>query len=131
MIGLILLSSCNSPKKILKIAATLSPHSKILEYVRPELRKFDIDLEIVIVNCAPEGNFLLQEALVDANFCQHGPFLEEAIGKYEYDFTSLVETHIEPLGLYSLKYHLILMYWFEPQVRYPHSQRNLQEFSPG
>lgn len=70
-------NACQSKEKILKIAATPTPHVEILEIIKPDLESQGIHLKIVEVDDYNLPNRLLFENQVDANFFQHKPFLNE------------------------------------------------------
>lgn len=98
------LFSCQSGEKRLKIAASSTPHAEMLEVIRKDLKEKGITLEIVVIDDYHLPNRLLAEKQVDANFFQHGPFLENEIADFGYSLTPLAKIHIEPLGIYSRKF---------------------------
>lgn len=102
MLG-ILFGCSHSNEKCLKVAATSVPHAEILEFIKPELKKEGIDLDIVITDDYQLPNRLLAEKEVDANFFQHRPFLESQEKLYGDRLVVLAEVHYEPLGIYSEK----------------------------
>ncbi len=109
-LGLIFLSlaGCGSAKegknRPLKVAATLVPHAQLLEYVRPDLEKQGVDLQIIVTDDYNMPNRALAEGEIDANFFQHVPFLEEQIKHFHYPLVILTPVEIEPMGVYSYKY---------------------------
>ncbi|WP_068466876.1 MetQ/NlpA family ABC transporter substrate-binding protein [Candidatus Protochlamydia phocaeensis] len=99
-----LLTSCSSSQApTLKVAATSVPHTEILEIVEPDLKKQQIQLEIVTVEDFNTPNRALQDKEVDANFFQHQPFLDAQKTDFGYQLESLAAIHLEPMGLYSKK----------------------------
>lgn len=107
--ALILLTSCGgSSNKLLKVASTSIPHAEILEFVKPQLKEQDIDLEIVIVDDFNIQNRSLADGEIDANFFQHAPFLEAQVADFGYPLEPLVGVHLEPMALYSKKYKSLL-----------------------
>lgn len=96
-------AGCHKESSRIKIAATTVPHAELLEFIRPEMEKRGVRLEIVEVDDYNIPNRLLAERQVDANFFQHIPFLEEQKKNFGYHLEVLVPVHIEPLGLYSKK----------------------------
>lgn len=100
----LLFFSCSKQEKVLKVAATSVPHAEILETIKTDLEKKGYRLEIIVVDDYQLPNRLLHEGHVDANFFQHLPFLEEEKKEFGYDLIPLAKTHIEPLGIYSLKF---------------------------
>lgn len=95
--------SSDTSKKTLKVAATSVPHAEILEQVKTELAKEDIQLQIVVIDDYNTPNRALADNEVDANFFQHKPFLDMQNKEFGYPLEALVAVHIEPMGLYSHK----------------------------
>lgn len=99
-----ILTACDSSSQpTLKIAASSVPHAELLEFVKPQLKEKEIDLEIIIVDDYTIPNRSLADREVDANFFQHLPFLEEQIADFGYQLTPLASVHLEPMGIYSKK----------------------------
>lgn len=109
IIALLLCTSCqhHSTENTLKIAATTTPQSEMLEVIKDDLKASGINLEIVTVDDYNIPNRLLAEKEVDANFFQHIPFLEDQKKRFGYDLEVLEKIHLEPLGLYSKKWKSI------------------------
>lgn len=86
----------------LTVAATPVPHAEILTFVRDNLAE-DAGLELTVqdVNDYRLPNTSVADGDVDANFFQHGPFLEEFNEEEGTDIVPVVNVHLEPLGLYS------------------------------
>lgn len=88
--------------KELKVSVTLNPHAKILEEVKPLLKeKYDIDLEIDVLDDYYIFNKALDAGEVDANYFQHVPFFDGEVEKNNYDIVNVAGIHIEPFGFYS------------------------------
>lgn len=85
----------------LKIGAALTPHSEILEFVRPELKKQGIKLDIKVLDDEGQLNPALAEKQIDANFFQHVPYLETISKEKSYQFAVVAKVHVEPIGFYS------------------------------
>ena len=94
-------SSTNKTSDTLRIAADPTPHSEILEYIKPALEKEGVTLEIV--NIDADQNVALQDKEVDANYFQHKPYLEAVSKEKGFDFEIAGAIHVEPIGLYSDK----------------------------
>ena len=87
---------------VLKVAATLDPHEKILKQAKPILlEKYNIDLQITTLDDYYIFNRSLNTGDVDANYFQHRPFFNDEIKKYNYDIVEAGAIHIEPFGFYS------------------------------
>lgn len=104
----LLITGCSnsaSNENALKVACTLDPHSKILEEAKPILKeKYNIDLEIQVLDDYYIFNKSLNNDEVDANYFQHLPFFEEDVTKNKYDLVNAGGIHIEPFGIYSKTY---------------------------
>lgn len=85
----------------LKVGASPTPHSEILEHIKPILAKDGIDLEVVRFDDYILPNKALAEKEIDANYFQHEPFFNLAVSENDYQFTNLGSVHIELMGLYS------------------------------
>lgn len=90
-------------KVVLKVGATPVPHAEILNFIKPELAKQGIDLQIVEFTDYVKPNEALADKQLDANFFQHIPYLEDFSAKHKLDLTWTVKVHIEPMGVYSRK----------------------------
>lgn len=98
-----LLGGCAKENKVLKVSATSAPHAKMLEYIKGDLEKQGITLELKVVDDYNIHNRALHEKEVDANFFQHIPYLESQVAEFKYEIESLAKIHIEPMGIYSEK----------------------------
>lgn len=122
---LLLLTSCaGSSKPTLKVAATSIPHAEILEYVKPNLREQNIELEILIVDDFNTPNRALADQEVDANFFQHFPFLEAQQADFGYALESFAAIHIEPMALYSKRMNSIDEIKEEAKIAIPSDPSN-------
>lgn len=77
--------------------------SKIWNYIKEELAKEDIELEIVHFTDYSRPNRALADGDIDLNAFQHYAFFEGFIEDHNLDLTSIGETIIAPIGLYSNK----------------------------
>ncbi|GAB6108097.1 MetQ/NlpA family ABC transporter substrate-binding protein [Fusibacter bizertensis] len=91
-------------ENILKVGATPVPHSEILEFIKPILAAEGITLEIVEFTDYVTPNLALNEGEIDANFFQHVPYMESFMAEHNIELASAGIVHIEPLGLYSVKF---------------------------
>lgn len=100
----IMLSACASDKqKTLRVVASPTPHSEMIEFLIPELKKQGINLEVITITDYLLPNKLVDENEADANFFQHIPFLEYQKKEQGLDLEVLGKIHLEPMGLYSFK----------------------------
>ncbi len=96
-------NSSDKKEITLKVGASLTPHSEILEHVKPKLKEQGINLEIVNLDDEGQLNPALDEKQIDANYFQHLPYLESVSKEKGYNFEVAGKIHIEPIGLYSNK----------------------------
>ena len=82
------------------VGATSTPHGEILEAVRGELESLGYDLEVVIFNDYVLPNASLADGDLDANYFQHGPFLETYNTENGTDLVNAAAIHYEPMGIY-------------------------------
>ncbi|MDX8046874.1 MetQ/NlpA family ABC transporter substrate-binding protein [Gracilibacillus sp. S3-1-1] len=83
------------------VGASAVPHTEILEKAVPLLKEEGIDLQIETYQDFVLPNQDLDSGLIDANYYQHIPFLENERNEKGYDFANLGGIHIEPIGIYS------------------------------
>ena len=87
--------------KVITIGATPSPHAEILQQLKEEVEAKGYTLEIKEYNDYVLPNTATFEEELDANFFQHGPYLENFNAENKTDLVSVAAVHFEPLGLYS------------------------------
>jgi D-methionine transport system substrate-binding protein len=87
----------------LTIAASAVPHAEILEFVKPELAKEGVDLQVKVFTDYVQPNVQVAEKHLDANFFEHLPFLNEFNKNRNQNLVPIVPVHIEPFGAYSTK----------------------------
>nr|WP_189662472.1 MULTISPECIES: MetQ/NlpA family ABC transporter substrate-binding protein [Pseudomonas] len=88
----------------LKIAVVPVPHAEILEFLKPELAKQGVELEVKVFTDYIQPDRQVDEGRLDANYFQSKPYYEA----YQKDRPSsdqvpVVAVHIEPFGAYSSK----------------------------
>ena len=84
------------------IGATPKPHVEILKWVQDNLTKGSgIKLDIKEINDYQTPNSSLEDGSLAANFYQTPNFLAQQNKEKGYDFVSIADVHVEPLGLYS------------------------------
>ena len=88
----------------LNVAATAVPHAEILEFVKPQLAKQGVDLEVKVFTDYVQPNIQVSEKRLDANFFQHQPYLDEFNKGKGTELVSVAGVHIEPFGAYSSKH---------------------------
>lgn len=90
-------------KVVLKVGATPVPHAELLNFVKPQLDKEGVDLQVVEFTDYVKPNLSLSDKELDANFFQHIPYLEKFAKERNLKLTVLDKIHIEPMGIYSRK----------------------------
>lgn len=93
-------SGDSSSTTTIKVGASPAPHSEILEQVKPILAQQGITLEIFEFTDYVIPNNALEDGSIDANFFQHGPYLDTFNEKNGTTLVSAAPIHFEPLGIY-------------------------------
>src|SRR5699024_1910651 len=99
-------SSDNAAQKTttITVGASSTPHAKILEHVKPELKKEGVDLKVKVFDDYVMPNKALASKELDANYFQHKPFLNNWNKKNDGSLVDAGGVHLEPIGVYSKKY---------------------------
>ncbi|MCP1626439.1 MetQ/NlpA family ABC transporter substrate-binding protein [Pseudomonas nitroreducens] len=95
--------SANAGEKLV-VGATPVPHAEILEFVKPQLAKEGVDLDIKVFTDFIQPNLQLAQKNLDANYYQYRPFLDDFNKTRHTDLVPVVGIHIEPFGAYSTRY---------------------------
>lgn len=94
-------SSSNSDDKTIKIAAVPTPHAEILnDAVKPILEQEGYNLEVTEFTDYVQPNTATEDGEVDANYFQHGPYLDNFNSERGTHLVSVCAVHYEPLGIY-------------------------------
>ena len=88
---------------VLKVGASITPHSEILEIAKPILAEKGITLEIVKIEDSVTPNTGVIEGSLDANYFQHVPYLEQFNKENGSTLVSVGAVHYEPFGVYAGK----------------------------
>lgn len=110
--------------KVLKVGATPVPHAEILKVVKPILEKDGIQLEIVEFNDYVQPNLALNDKLLDANYFQHLPYLEDFNKQKGLELTYTAKIHFEPMGLYSKKVKTVAEFKAGDKIGIPNDPTN-------
>ncbi|MFF8033283.1 MULTISPECIES: MetQ/NlpA family ABC transporter substrate-binding protein [unclassified Streptomyces] len=105
------LTACGSEKDAasdtsgpLVVAASPVPHAEILTFVRDNLaEEAGLDLEVKEFTDYVTPNTATEDGSVGANYFQTQPYLDDFNKKNGTHVVSVVDVHLEPLGLYSRK----------------------------
>jgi len=85
------------------IAASPTPHAEILEVAKEILAAKDITLDIKSYNDYVVPNTVVDNGILDANYFQHLPYLEDFNAQNGTHIASIAAIHVEPMGLYGGK----------------------------
>jgi D-methionine transport system substrate-binding protein len=99
------LTALSAQADTLKVAATPVPHAEILEFIKPQLAKEGVDLQVKVFTDYVQPNIQVAEGRLDANFFQHQPYLDEfnKARQTKVKLVTVAGVHIEPFGAYSSK----------------------------
>ena len=86
--------------KVIKIAASPTPHAEILEKAKPILAEKGYDLQITEFEDYVQPNEVVESGEYDANYTQHLPYLESFNEEKGTHLVSVGEIHYEPFGIY-------------------------------
>ena len=84
----------------LKVGASPTPHAEILAAAKEELAAKGINLEIVEFTDYVQPNLATESGDLDANYFQHGPYLESFNAEQGTDLVSIGQVHFEPMAIY-------------------------------
>ena len=87
----------------IKVGATAGPQAEVLEVAKKVAAKDGMTIQIVEFNDFIQPNVALNQGDLDANIYQHQPFLDNQIKERKYELTSIAQTIIIPMGIYSKK----------------------------
>ncbi|PAF42082.1 MetQ/NlpA family ABC transporter substrate-binding protein [Helicobacter sp. 11S02629-2] len=88
---------------VLKVGATPLPHAEILNFIKPELKKEGVDLQVVEFTDYVTPNISLSDKSLDANFFQTKQYLDVMNKERNLGLVAIADIHVEPMGLYSKK----------------------------
>lgn len=86
--------------KSITVAASATPHSEILEAVKPILEEQGWKLEVTVFDDYVQPNLVVDSGDFDANYFQHQPYLDDFNSKNGTKLVSIASIHYEPLGIY-------------------------------
>jgi D-methionine transport system substrate-binding protein len=104
LITLLVLTGCTQSQetedKVIRVGASPTPHSLILEVAKAEVAKLGYTLEIIEFTDYILPNTALDAGDLDANYFQHVPYLTKFNSEKGTKLSSVLAVHFEPLGLY-------------------------------
>ncbi len=86
--------------KVIKIAASTTPHAEILNEAKPILKKKGYDLQITEFEDYVQPNEVVESGEYDANYFQHQPYLDSFNEEKSTNLVSVGKIHYEPFGIY-------------------------------
>ena len=97
-------ASAASEDKVIKVAASPTPHAVILnEAVKPLVEKAGYELEVVEFTDYVLPNTATEDGEVDANYFQHIPYLDQFNEENGTHLVNVAGVHIEPMSVYAGK----------------------------
>ena len=87
-------------KKVIKVAASATPHAELLEQVKPILAEQGIDLEITVFDDYVQPMNVVEDGEFDANYFAHVPYVEQFNAEQGTHIVNAGEIHYEPFGIY-------------------------------
>jgi D-methionine transport system substrate-binding protein len=93
-------------KEKIKVGVSPVPAGEILEFVKKNLApQAGLDIEIVTFNDSVQDNYALRDGLIDANYFQHVPFMEDFGKRHNIKMVALnPPIHLNPVGVYSKRH---------------------------
>ncbi|MDR2576330.1 MAG: MetQ/NlpA family ABC transporter substrate-binding protein [Treponema sp.] len=88
---------------VLSVGATPVPHAELLNLIKDDLAAQGITLKVVEFTDYVQPNVAVLTGDLDANFFQHIPYLDSN-EEWKAKLVSAFGVHVEPFGLYSVKY---------------------------
>lgn len=102
------LAACAKPAPraahTLTVAATAVPHAEILNFIKPDLAKQGVDLQIKVFNDYVQPNLQVEEKQMDVSYFETLPYLQEFNRAKGTHLVPIVGVHIEPMGAYSHRF---------------------------
>ena len=93
-------STGSTDSKVIKVAASATPHAEILEEAKPLLEKEGYDLELTVFDDYVQPNEVVDSGDFDANYFQHVPYMEQFNKEKGTKLVDAGDIHYEPFGIY-------------------------------
>ncbi|MCF4969921.1 hypothetical protein CV014_23785 [Nostoc sp. CMAA1605] len=99
-------TTATTAKEKIKVGVTPVPAGEILEFVKKNLAPAaGLEIEIVTFNDFVQNNTALKDGVIDANYFQHIPFMEDYGKKHNFEMYAFTpQIHLNPVGIFSKKY---------------------------
>ena len=85
----------------IRVAASPTPHCEILEIAKTILAAKGVTLDIGEFTDYVVPNTVVEDGDYDANYFQHTPYLNDFNAENGTHLSSVLEVHVEPMGIYS------------------------------
>lgn len=93
-------STGSTDSKVIKVAASATPHAETLEEAKPLLEKEGYDLEVTVFDDYVQPNEVVDSGDFDANYFQHAPYMEQFNKEKGTKLVDAGDIHYEPFGIY-------------------------------
>ena len=92
--------SNSSDSKVIKVAASATPHAEILEAAKDILKEEGWDLQVTVFQDYVQPNMVVDSGDFDANYFQHIPYLDNFNKEHDTNLVNAGGIHYEPFGIY-------------------------------
>lgn len=86
--------------KVIKVAASATPHAELLEQAKPILAEQGYDLQVTVFDDYVQPNEVVESGDFDANYFQHIPYLNTFNDEKKTHLVNAGGIHYEPFGIY-------------------------------
>lgn len=86
--------------KVIKVAASATPHAELLEQAKPILTEQGYDLQVTVFDDYIQPNEVVEGGDFDANYFQHIPYLDSFNEEKGTHLVNAGGIHYEPFGIY-------------------------------
>lgn len=86
--------------KVIKVAASATPHAELLEQVKPILAEQGIDLEITVFDDYVQPMSVVESGEFEANYFAHVPYVDQFNAEQGTHIVNAGGIHYEPFGIY-------------------------------
>lgn len=93
-------TASDSGDKVIKVAASATPHAEILEEAKGILAEDGWNLQVTVFDDYVQPNNVVDSGEFDANYFQHTPYLDSFNEEHGTDLVSVGSIHYEPFGIY-------------------------------
>lgn len=92
--------SSETDDKVIKVAASATPHAEILEQAKSLLAEQGYDLQVTVFDDYVQPNEVVESGDFDANYFQHIPYLDSFNAEKKTHLVNAGGIHYEPFGIY-------------------------------